>query len=65
MHASTMDREDHLDTLAGHCIAAREIIETSGTLMMRQLVDLLLFEIGVAMAKTTETETERQSTLGR
>ncbi|WP_244474465.1 MULTISPECIES: hypothetical protein [Methylobacterium] len=42
--------------MAGHCIAARTIIEASGTSVMRQLIDLLLFEIGVAMAKATETE---------
>ena len=66
MYSSAMNREDHLQTLAGHCIAAREIIETSGTLVMRQLVDLLLFEIGVAMAKATEAETQtgQQSVLG-
>ncbi|KQO50930.1 MULTISPECIES: hypothetical protein [unclassified Methylobacterium] len=66
MYSSAVNREDHLQTLAGHCIAAREIIETSGTLVMRQLVDLLLFEIGVAMAKATEAETQtgQQSVLG-
>ncbi|CAA2139007.1 hypothetical protein ASF34_14545 [Methylobacterium sp. Leaf106] len=56
MYASVIERDESLDSLAGHCIAARTIIEASGTSVMRQLIDLLLFEIGVAMAKATETE---------
>ncbi len=56
MYASVIERDESLDSLAEHCIAARDIIEASGTSVMRQLIDLLLFEIGVAMAKATETE---------
>jgi hypothetical protein len=39
-----------LDVLAAHCIAARAVIENAGTPVMRRLIDLLLFEIAVAMA---------------
>ncbi|MCJ2037093.1 hypothetical protein [Methylobacterium sp. J-068] len=39
-----------LDHIATHCIAARAMIEETGTPLMRRLIDLLLFEIGVALA---------------
>ncbi|WP_019904269.1 hypothetical protein [Methylobacterium sp. 77] len=56
MYAPVIDGNESLDILAGHCIAARKVIDESGTSVMRQLIDLLLFEIGVAMAKAAETE---------
>ena len=40
-----------LDRLATHCIAARTMIEETGTPVMRCLIDLLLFEIGLALAE--------------
>lgn len=58
MQAFVTERNDNLDTLAGHCIAAREVIEHAGTSVMRQLIDLLLFEIGVAMAELAAGEGE-------
>ncbi|MDB5647651.1 hypothetical protein [Methylobacterium sp.] len=39
-----------LDRLATHCIAARSMIDEVGTPVMRRLIDLLLFEIGIALA---------------
>lgn len=51
MHAIPIPHDDSLDRLAGHCIAARAVIQETGTSVMRQLIDLLLFEIGVAMAE--------------
>jgi hypothetical protein len=45
-----------LDVLATHCIEARAMIEQSGTPMMRRLIDLLLFEIGVALAGPSDAE---------
>lgn len=47
--------DDPLDVLTQHCIAARHMIDESGTMVMRRLIDLLLFEIGVAMAERVET----------
>ncbi len=43
-----------LDVLAAHCIAARAVIEETGTPVMRRLIDLLLFEIAVAMADPSD-----------
>lgn len=48
-------QDDQLDILTHHCVAAREVIDESGTKVMRRLIDLLLFEIGVALAERTET----------
>ncbi|GJD76385.1 hypothetical protein [Methylobacterium goesingense] len=42
--------EATLDLLANHCIAARTMIDAVGTPVMRRLVDLLLFEVGVALS---------------
>ncbi|GJE17977.1 hypothetical protein [Methylobacterium marchantiae] len=56
MYASVIDRDESLDKLAEYCIAARGVIEASGTSVMRQLIDLLLFEIGVALAEKAEIE---------
>lgn len=50
MNAAYVDREENLDLLVTHCIAARAVIEQAGTSAMRQLIDLLLFEVGVALA---------------
>lgn len=43
-----------LDLLANHCIAARTMIDEVGTPVMRRLIDLLLFEIGVALSAPAE-----------
>lgn len=45
-----------LDQIAAHCIAARSIIEEAGTPVMLHLVDLLLFEIGVALAEGSDEQ---------
>lgn len=39
-----------LDRLADHCITARTMIDEAGTPVMRRLIDILLFEIGLALA---------------
>lgn len=58
MSVTQMSRsDDALDTLADHCMAARAVIEEAGTSAMRHLIDLLLFEVGVAMAKRAPGET--------
>lgn len=48
--------DDALETLADYCMAAREVIDEAGTTSMRQLIDLLLYEVGVALAKGLSTE---------
>lgn len=44
-------RSDGLEALADHCMAARALIEEIGTTSMRELIDLLLYEVGHALAK--------------
>jgi hypothetical protein len=39
------------EALADHCMAARALIEEIGTTSMRELIDLLLYEVGHALAK--------------
>lgn len=56
MLATLRPNDDPMDLLAKHCIAARDVIDESGTRVMRRLIDLLLFEIGVAMAERGEPE---------
>ncbi len=60
MPAFAADTDDSLDALAAHCIAARDVIERRGTSVMRQLIDLLLFEIAVAMAQVDEGRDETE-----
>jgi hypothetical protein len=48
------EAEQALDALAVQFIAARAVIDKSGTPMMRRLIDLLLFEIAVALADPEE-----------
>lgn len=43
-----------LDRIAAHCIAARALIEEAGTPVMLRLIELLLFEIGVALAEQSD-----------
>lgn len=45
------ERDDALEALADHCMAARALIEEVGNTSMRELVDLLLYEVGHALAK--------------
>ena len=42
--------DEVLDSLADHCLAARAIIGERGSPVMRRLIDLLLFEVGVEIA---------------
>lgn len=39
-----------LECLLEHCIAARAVIDESGSSVMRALIDVLLFEVGIALA---------------
>ncbi len=55
MLANVTIQDESLELLTQHCVAARGVIDESGTLVMRRLIDLLLFEIGVALAERTET----------
>ncbi|WP_244472445.1 MULTISPECIES: hypothetical protein [unclassified Methylobacterium] len=48
--------DDALEILADHCMAARAVIEEAGTASMRELIDLLLYEVGLALAKGTRLE---------
>lgn len=41
---------DSLETLVGHCLAAHAIIGEHGSSVMQRLIDLLLYEVGRAMA---------------
>ncbi|KQP31588.1 hypothetical protein ASF49_09035 [Methylobacterium sp. Leaf104] len=52
--ATPSPQGEALDVLAAHCIAARAVIEEAGTPVMRRLIDLLLFEIAVAMADPSD-----------
>ncbi|NEU11555.1 hypothetical protein G3T14_05360 [Methylobacterium sp. BTF04] len=56
MLAICLPDDDPLDALAKHCIVARDLVDEAGTTVMRRLVDLLLFEIGVAIAERDQPE---------
>ena len=43
--------DDRLDVLADHCIEAKKLADQVGTASMRRLADLLLFEVGRALAR--------------
>lgn len=45
-----------LDELAEHCLAARELIDVVGDAVMRATIDLLLAEVGRALAKPAPLE---------
>ena len=51
MDTLAMDRPP-LDELAEHCLAARDLIDAVGDAVMRAAIDLLLAEVGRAMAET-------------
>ena len=55
-----MDRLDMdpapLDELAEHCLAARDLIDAVGDAVMRAAIDLLLAEIGRALAESGSRE---------
>ena len=55
-----MDRLDMgrapLDELAEHCLAARDLIDTVGDAVMRAAIDLLLAEVGRALAEARPPE---------
>ncbi|MBX9934711.1 MAG: hypothetical protein K2Y56_24890 [Methylobacterium sp.] len=48
--------DDALEILADHCMAARAVIEEAGTTSMRHLIDLLLYEVALALAKGIPSE---------
>ena len=48
--------EKPLEILADHCMAACAVIEEVGTNSMRELIDLLLYEVGLALAKEAAVE---------
>lgn len=45
-----------LAELAEHCLAARDLIDTVGDAIMRAAIDLLLAEVGRAMADSVPPE---------
>ena len=47
---------DALEVLVGHCLAAHAIIGEHGSSVMQRLIDLLLYEVGRAMAAGDGTE---------
>ena len=53
---SMLGSEKPIEILADHCMAARAVIEEVGTAPMRELIDLLLYEVGLALAKSTAVE---------
>lgn len=52
----TIGSEEPLEILADHCMAARAVIEKVGTNSMRELIDLLLYEVALALAKAAAAE---------
>jgi hypothetical protein len=65
MPATHMIRsEEALETLADHCMAARAVIEEAGTTSMRHLIDLLLYEVGLALARSMAAEPVKESCEG-
>ena len=51
--------DEALEALADHCLAAHALIGEHGSPMMQRLIDLLLFEIGVASASQIEDEAHK------
>ena len=45
-----------LDELARHCLAARDLIDAVGDAVMRAAIDLLLAEVGRALAESPPPE---------
>lgn len=45
-----------LDELARHCLAARDLIDAVGDTVMRAAIDLLLAEVGRALAESAPPE---------
>ena len=51
-----MVNDASLDALAEHCLAARDLIDAVGDPVMRAAIDLLLVEVGRALAETALPE---------
>ena len=43
--------DSHLDTLAAQCLSVRDLIDSVGDPLMRAAIDLLLIEVGKALAE--------------
>ncbi|QEE42566.1 hypothetical protein FV242_10500 [Methylobacterium sp. WL64] len=44
--------DSHLDTLAAQCLSVRDLIDSVGDPLMRAAIDLLLIEVGRALAQS-------------
>ena len=50
-----------LDALAAQCLTVRDLVDAVGDPVMRAAIDLLLVEVGLALAKTGPPERQAEA----